>query len=71
MPSSSNSQDLWMKIFLGGLGVRCLVGSFDELAVDERCAGPDERDQVWTVDGSPAVLRGLDELERHGQPRRA
>ena len=64
----SNRQDLWMKIFLGGLGVRCLGGSFDELAVDEGGAGADEGDQ-WAVDRAPAVLGGLDQLERHGQPR--
>ena len=45
-----------------------VVGSFDELAVDERGAGADERDQVGRVDRAPAVLRGLDELERHRQP---
>ena len=33
-----------------------VVGSFDELAVDECRAGTDERDQVWAVDRAPAVL---------------
>jgi hypothetical protein len=47
-----------------------LVGSFDELAVDEGGAGTDERDQVGAFDRTPAVLGGLDELERHGQPCR-
>src|SRR3954468_19478172 len=41
---------------LGGLGVSCLVGSFDELAVDEGGAGADEGDQVRAVDRAPAVL---------------
>jgi hypothetical protein len=55
-----------MKIFR-----RLLVGGgrrvVDELAVDERGAGTDERDQVRAVDRAPAVLGGLDELERHCQ----
>lgn len=37
--------------------------SFDEFAVFEACAGADERDQVWCVDGSPVVLGGFDEFE--------
>ena len=56
---------------LGGFGLVSFVGSFDELAVDEGGAGADERDQVWPVDRAPAVLGGLDQLERHGQPGRA
>ena len=48
----------------------CFVGSFDELAIDERGAGPDQRDQVRAVHRPPAVLGGHDELERHGQPGR-
>src|SRR3954464_7123826 len=47
------------------------VGSFYELAVDERSAGAHEGDQVWTVHGAPAVLGGFDELERHRQPGRS
>ena len=39
--------------------------------VDEHGTGADEGDQVWGVDGAPAVLGGLDELERHRQPGRA
>jgi hypothetical protein len=53
---------------LGGFGSRGFVGSFDELAVDEYRAGTDQCDQVRCVDRSPPVLRGLDELERRGQP---
>ena len=45
-----------------------LVGSFDELAGVEDGAGVDEGDQVGCVDGAPAGLGGLNELERHGQP---
>ena len=56
---------------LGGFGLGCFVGSFDELAALERRAGADERDQVRAVDRAPAVLGGLDELERHRQPGRA
>ena len=48
-----------------------VVGSFYELAVDEPGSGPDEGDQVRAVDRAPAVLGGLDELERHRQARRA
>ena len=53
---------------LGGFGLRCLVGSFDEFAAFERGAGADEGDQVGAVDRAPAVLGGLDQFERHGQP---
>ena len=42
-------------------------GPFDELAVDEDRVGADEGDQVGCVDHAPPALRGLDELERHGQ----
>ena len=48
---------------LGGL----VLGSFDELAVDEGRPGADERGQVGCVDRSPAALSGLDELEGHRQ----
>ena len=67
----SNRQDLWMKILLGGFGLMGFVGSFDQLAVDEHRAGADEGDQMRCVDRAPAVLRGLDELERHREPSRA
>jgi hypothetical protein len=56
---------------LGCFGLAGFVGSFDELARLERGAGPDERDEVRGVDRAPAVLGGLDELERHRQPRGA
>jgi len=46
-----------------------LVGSFDELTGVEDGAGADEGDQVGCVDRTPAGLGGLDEFERHGQPR--
>ena len=48
-----------------------VVGSFYELAVDEPGSGADEGDQVRAVDRAPAVLGGLDELERHREPGRA
>jgi hypothetical protein len=51
--------------------LRVLVGSFDELTVDEHGPGADERDEVWGVDRAPAVLGGLDELERHRRTGRA
>ncbi len=56
---------------LGGFGLRCFVGSFDEFAVYERRAGAHECHEVRAVDRTPAVLSGLDELERHGQSGRA
>ena len=56
---------------LGGFGLGVFGGSFDELAGLERGAGPDERNEVRGVDRAPAVLGGLDELERHGQSRGA
>ena len=46
-----------------------VVGSFDEFAALEGGAGADEGDQVRAVDRAPAVLGGLDELERHRQSR--
>src|SRR5262249_29600300 len=54
---------------LSCLGMSILAGPFDELAVDEGCSGADQGDQVGCVDGTPAVLGGFDELERHGQAR--
>ena len=63
---SSMQGNPWLRL-LGGFRLVVFVGSFDELAVDERGAGADERDQVWGVDRAPAVLGGLDELERHRQ----
>jgi integrase/recombinase XerD len=54
---------------LGGFRSRVFVGSFDELAGLEGRAGADECDQVGCVERAPAVLCGLDELERHCQAR--
>jgi hypothetical protein len=42
----SNSQDLWIKIFLSSFELGLLTGSFDELAVDEGRACTDQGDQV-------------------------
>src|ERR671933_3066261 len=53
----------WVVAMRHGFG-----GSFDQLAVDEGGAGADQGDQVGCVDRAPAVLGGLDEFERHGQP---
>jgi len=50
---------------LGGFGLGVLLGSFEELAGLEDGTGADESDEVGCVDRAPAVLRGLDELERH------
>jgi hypothetical protein len=47
-----------------------LAGSLDELSVGEGGSGADEGDEVGRVDGAPAVLGGLDELEGHGQAGR-
>jgi hypothetical protein len=44
------------------------VGSFDEDAVLELRADPDQRDEVGGIDGTPAVLCRLDEFERHRDP---
>ena len=41
------------------------VGSFDELALLEPGSRADQGDEVGCVDGAPAGLCGLDELERH------
>jgi integrase/recombinase XerD len=41
-----------------------VVGSFDDAAFVG--AGADEGDEVGCVDGAPAALGGLDELEGHG-----
>jgi hypothetical protein len=46
----SNCQDLWIKIVLGGLRLVLLGWPLDQLAVDERCPGADERDEVGWVD---------------------
>ena len=48
-----------------GAGLLILVGSFDELAVDEGGASADEGDQVRCVDHPSALLSGFDQLERH------
>jgi hypothetical protein len=62
-----------MKDLLGGfwLGMRGGNGAFDEFAGLEQHAGADERDQVWRVDSSPAILGGFDEFERDREPCRA
>jgi hypothetical protein len=41
---------------LGGRGWGVVVGSFDEFACLEACAGADERDEVGCVHGAPAGL---------------
>lgn len=41
--------------------------AFDDHPLLEVCAGPDEGDEVGAVDGPPAGLGGLDELEGHGE----
>ena len=56
---------------LGGFRLMVVVGSFHELAVDECRTGTHEGDQVRGVHRPPAVLGGLNELERHRQPRGA
>ena len=48
-----------------------LVGSLDEFAALEACAGADKCDEFRCVDRAPAGLRRFDQLERHGQARRA
>jgi hypothetical protein len=56
---------------LRGVLLGCFVGAFDEPTVAEVCAGPDESDQVWCVDRTPAFLCGLDQLVGHGDSGRA
>jgi hypothetical protein len=53
---------------LGGLGGLEYVVAFNELAAFEAGPGADERDEVGRVDGAPAFLGGLDQLECHGDP---
>ena len=55
---------------LGGFFLALFAGPLNEFAVGEGRAGADQGDEVGRVDGAPAVLRGLDELERHRQARR-
>ena len=40
----------------------------DQHPLSERCTCAHEGDERRTVDITPAVFRGLDELERHGEP---
>src|SRR5438270_6051366 len=42
--------------------------AFNELAAFEAGPGADERDEVGCVDGAPAFLGGVDQLECHGDP---
>ena len=60
------------KFWSGGQGRRhvravLVIGSlaFDELALLGGCSGSDKGHEVGGVDGAPAVLGGLDQLERH------
>ena len=48
-------------------GLECGV-AFNELAAFEAGPGADERDEVGCVDGAPAFLGGVDQLECHGDP---
>src|SRR5450759_2319249 len=66
--ATRNSQDLWIGVSRDLLIASCFVGSFKEFALLEHRAGTDQCDQVRRVHGSPAGLRGLDELERHRDP---
>ncbi len=61
----SNCQDLWIGVLRGLLSARWVGRSFDEFALVERGAGADERDEVRCVHRAPALLCGLDQLERH------
>lgn len=56
-----------------GLGLSYCEGlrAFDVDAAFEVGSGPDEGDQVGCVDGPPAFLGGLDELEGHRERGRA
>src|SRR5699024_3801337 len=48
--------------------VGLIVGAFDEASFLEYRTGADEGDEVGCVDGAPAGLGGLDQLERHRDP---
>jgi hypothetical protein len=71
----SHCQELWTEFLeeSGGalLGCHLLIfllvfgRSFLQLAVDERRAGADQRDQLVAVDAPPAGLNGFHELEAH------
>lgn len=54
--ADGNCQNLWIGVSCDLLVTSGLVGSFDELAVDEGGAGADERDEVRCVDRTPAGL---------------
>ena len=53
---------------LGGFRFGVLAGPFGQFPVHEGRSSAHQRDEVGCVDGAPAVLRRLDQLERHGQP---
>jgi hypothetical protein len=52
----------------GGLGGLEYGVAFTELAAFEAGPGADERDEVGCVDGAPAFLGGVDQLECRGDP---
>jgi hypothetical protein len=52
---------------LGCFRLKVFVRSFDQLAVFEYGADPDEGNEVRCVDRAPAVLCSFDEFECHGQ----
>src|SRR4249919_3432653 len=70
IPGWSNSQDLWIGVsrdlLITSGFLAWFVGSFHEPALLEGGAGADQSDEVGRVDGTPAGLCRLDELERHG-----
>jgi hypothetical protein len=53
---------------LAGLLVRCLVGSFDQLAPLEPGPGAHQGDQVRAVDRPPAALGSLQQLDTIASP---
>ena len=53
---------------VGGLGGLEYGVAFNELAAFEAGPGADERDEVGCVDGAPAFLGGVDQLECRGDP---
>ena len=68
----SKSQDRRIGVSCDLLIASCFVGTFDQQALLEPGSAPDESDEVGCVDGTPPLLGGLDELERHrhaGRPR--
>jgi hypothetical protein len=58
----------WLRPGAGSCGSSCRL-TLNEDASLEAGSGTDKGDEVGRVDRAPAVLCGLDQLERHRQAR--